>query len=423
MNMDTHQLQSEKVASFISNLQTTSIQFPKERIELAEKVLSQIEFPTSRSEAWKYTRVAKIANLTLVNGNGTTSNLQYTHSAQGSIEITIENGVVTTITGDLPVGLTIKSMHDCSAFELKELGQLVPLENEIFSSINTLYLQDGLFIHVAANCIVEKSIEVTHHILGANQLANFRNFIIVEKNSKASLVYNYIETEGTASFVNVVNEVMVGENSSVYIDKLQNETDGNFHIETDQILQNKNSNFTINTITLGGSFVRNNLSIAVAGTNCETHLNGAYVLEDQQHVDNHTTVDHQMAHCVSNELYKGIIGDKATAVFNGKVFVRKDAQKVNAYQSNANILLSDNATVNSKPELEIYADDVKCSHGSTTGQMDEQAIFYLRARGLSEKSAKQLLVGAFIGDALEKISSEKLKTEINTILLKKFGWE
>jgi Fe-S cluster assembly protein SufD len=165
------------------------------------------------------------------------------------------------------------------------------------------------------------------------------------------------------------------------------------------------------------------LTINVAGTNCTTNLNGAYLLKENQHVDNHTVVDHLAPHCNSNELYKGVIDDKATAVFNGKVFVRKDAQKINAFQSNGNVLLSDNASVNSKPELEIYADDVKCSHGSTTGQLDEEAVFYLRARGLSEKSARHLMVSAFIGDVLEKIESEEVLAFTQKILQERFGWE
>ena len=169
--------------------------------------------------------------------------------------------------------------------------------------------------------------------------------------------------------------------------------------------------------------VRNNLNIEVNGENCYTHLNGMYLLIENQHVDNHTLVDHKKPHCESHELYKGVVNDKATAVFNGKVFVRKDAQKINAFQSNANVLLSDDATINSKPELEIYADDVKCSHGSTTGQLDEEAVFYLRARGLSEKSARKLMITAFIDDVIEKTENEEVKSFIIHILQERFDWE
>jgi Fe-S cluster assembly protein SufD len=219
-----------------------------------------------------------------------------------------------------------------------------------------------------------------------------------------------------------VTEISIAQNAYLTIDKLQEENDSCFQIATEQVQQAKDSNFTINTITLNGGLVRNNLNIFVNGQNCETHLNGAYILKDNQHVDNHTVVDHKVAHCESNELYKGVIDGKATAVFNGKVYVRKDAQKINAFQSNGNVLLSDDASVNSKPELEIYADDVKCSHGSTTGQLDEDAVFYLRARGIGEKAARQLMVGAFVGEVFEKIGSEAVRRRIDTILTERFGW-
>ncbi|MEY3425976.1 MAG: Fe-S cluster assembly protein SufD, partial [Bacteroidota bacterium] len=174
---------------------------------------------------------------------------------------------------------------------------------------------------------------------------------------------------------------------------------------------------------LDGTLVRNNLNIGVKGVNCTTHLNGIYLLKENQHVDNHTIVDHCAPNCESHELYKGVMDDSSTAVFNGKVFVRKDSQKINAFQSNANVLLSDSATINSKPELEIYADDVKCSHGSTTGQLDDEAIFYLRARGISEKSARHLMVSAFIGDVLGKIENEKVLEFTHSILKDRFDWE
>ncbi len=160
------------------------------------------------------------------------------------------------------------------------------------------------------------------------------------------------------------------------------------------------------------------------GENCETNLNGVYLGKGQMHVDNHSVVDHKVPNCESNEMYKGVMDDKSTAVFNGKVFVRKDAQKINAFQSNGNVLLSDSATVNSKPELEIYADDVKCSHGSTTGQLDEDAIFYLRARGISESSARKMMVAAFIGEVLDdKIKSEEVLSFIQRKLHLMYGWD
>jgi len=175
------------------------------------------------------------------------------------------------------------------------------------------------------------------------------------------------------------------------------------------IEQAANSTATVHTITLNGGLVRNDLRFGVNGQNCTSNLYGLYPVKGKQHVDNHTIVDHRVAHCESNEHYKGILNDKSKAVFNGKVFVRQDAQKTNAFQSNQNILLSDHADVNSKPELEIYADDVKCSHGSTTGQFDEEAVFYLRSRGITEDSARKLLIQAFAEEVLDHVSIEPLR--------------
>jgi Fe-S cluster assembly protein SufD len=200
------------------------------------------------------------------------------------------------------------------------------------------------------------------------------------------------------------------------------ENDESFHIATDQVHQERDSYFKINTITLSGKLVRNNLNILVDGENCETNLNGAFLLQDGQLVDNHTIVDHLKPNCNSNELYKGVLNGKSIGVFNGKVFVRQNAQKINAFQSNANVLLSEDASMNSKPELEIYADDVKCSHGSTTGQMDEEAIFYLRTRGISDQSARALMTQAFIGDVLNQIDSEEVRSYIESKLIEIHGW-
>ena len=203
--------------------------------------------------------------------------------------------------------------------------------------------------------------------------------------------------------------------------KIQNDGEANFHFSTENISQLKDSNFTLNTVTLNGAFVRNDVLVNVEGENCETHLNGAYIMKENQHVDNHTTVDHIFPNCNSYELYKGVMDDKSTAVFNGKVFVRPNAQKINAFQSNANVLLSDDATINSKPELEIYADDVKCSHGSTTGQLDLEAVFYLRSRGISETDARSMVVAAFMTDVLSKVASNELKSYIYQQLAARFN--
>lgn len=419
-------IQTSKLTAFLQDLEPTALGFSENILQAAENTLTQTDFPTTRTEAWKYTRVGKIAGLKLKNSLPGTLHLdQRFLIAKDAYTFVFENGkfISALSSKELPAGLKINSLSAASRAELDLVGTILPVENEVFNSINTRYAEDGLFIHIGAKTVVDKPIQILHILSGNDQLSNFRNFIIAEKFSKANILMGYYSANANSCFANVVSEIQVEENASLSVDKLQYEDEGNFHIGTEQVVQHKDSTFSISTVTLNGSFVRNNLTIEVDGTNCSTHLNGAYLLKGNQHVDNHTTVDHKMPHCESNELYKGVIDDNSTAVFNGKVFVRKDAQKINAFQSNGNVLLSDLATINSKPELEIYADDVKCSHGSTTGQLDENAIFYLRARGLSEKAARNLMVSAFIEDVLSKVTSEEMLQKIHEILKERYGWE
>jgi Fe-S cluster assembly protein SufD len=409
----------------IQNSKSTGILAESWRSE-AEQVLGTTDFPTTRMEAWKYTRVAKIKN--------TNFEIRQVALDTSSIAFPVTEDAVTLVfvngffqagasTPVLPAGLQCQPLSELSEAERAALVSVLPLENEFFNAMNTAYATDGAFVKIAANAVIEKPVQLIHVLTDERAISNVRNFIVAEKFSQAEIVQGFFAVDATDCFANVVTEIHVGENANLTIDKLQYENASCFHIATEEVSQHKDSTFTINTITLNGGFVRNNLHIAVEGQNCETNLNGAYILKDKQHVDNHTIVDHKVAHCVSNELYKGVMNDQSTAVFNGKVFVRKDAQKINAFQSNGNVLLSDNATINSKPELEIYADDVKCSHGSTTGQLDEEAVFYLRARGLSETSARALMVAAFVGDVLEKVEQPEVRSFIDQLLLERYGWE
>ncbi|MFM8950148.1 MAG: Fe-S cluster assembly protein SufD, partial [Bacteroidota bacterium] len=212
-----------------------------------------------------------------------------------------------------------------------------------------------------------------------------------------------------------VTEVVVKRNGNVTWVKAQLENELTSQISFTQVEQEQDSRFSSTVVTTGGHLVRNNLHIRLNGTNCNSYMYGLYLLSGEQLCDNHTLVDHAMPHCESNELYKGVLGGKSTGVFNGKIFVRQDAQKTNAYQSNKNILLSDDAQMNTKPQLEIFADDVKCSHGTTTGQLDDEALFYLRARGIGEQSARTLLNIAFAADVLDHIEMETLKQNLQSI--------
>ena len=398
-----------------------------EQKQKASKILETIQFPTTRTEAWKYTRLGKISNKKFSIQKGSVSDISEYVISKDAYTIVLINGMIDTSLSstDLPEGVICSSIKDTISTEkLNSLvGKNLKLENEIFHSLNTQNALDGSILLIKEKTILEKSIQLIHILTGEHTISNVRNLIVSEKNSQAHIIQGFFSENATESFTNSVTEIFVEENAHLTLDKIQFEDDSCYQVSTEQVEQAKNSTFTINTITLNGALVRNNLNIKVIGQNCCTNLNGAYLLKGNQHVDNHTMVDHIAAHCESHELYKGVVNDKSTAVFNGKVFVRKDAQKINAFQSNANVLLSDDATINSKPELEIYADDVKCSHGSTTGQLDEEAVFYLRARGLSEKSARKLMISAFIDDVINKIENKEVKAFVFGLLQKRFDWE
>ena len=393
----------------------------------SSSILDGIQMPTTRTEAWKYTRLGKINNKKFTVRKGAVSDISSFIIAKDAYTLVFINGFLnsTLSSGALPEGIVCTSINEGKSDSTfaKYIGKNLRLEEEVFNSLNTLNSADGVFIHIGSKVILDKPLQILHILSETNTISNVRNLIVCEKNSEAKIIQGYFSENATDSFTNVVTEVFVEENAHLTIDKIQYENDSCYQVATEQVQQEKNSTFTINTVTLNGAIVRNNLNIEVVGQNCLTNLNGTYLLKGNQHVDNHTIVDHKAPNCESHELYKGVVNDQSTAVFNGKVFVRKDAQKINAFQSNANVLLSDESTVNSKPELEIYADDVKCSHGSTTGQLDEEAVFYLRARGLSEKSARKLMISAFVNDVLKKIENEEVKTFIFEILHQRFDWE
>jgi Fe-S cluster assembly protein SufD len=224
-------------------------------------------------------------------------------------------------------------------------------------------------------------------------------------------------------FTNAVTEINAGDNSIVDFYKIQNDNRSCSLVDNTWVRQGKNTNCTVDTFSFGGKFIRNNLTFFIEGEHSESNMNGITLIGKNQLVDHHTSVDHLAANCQSNELYKGIYDDNSKGIFNGKVMVRPDSQKTNAFQSNNNLLLTDEASIDTKPQLEIYADDVACSHGCTIGQLDEEALFYLRSRGIPSKEAKAMLMYAFANDALENIKIVELKEKLNKIIAEKLGVE
>jgi Fe-S cluster assembly protein SufD len=378
-----------------TRLTQTVLPLSEEAKEKAQSLLECSDFPTRRNEAWKYTNVNGLNKLLLDDSGSKSTELSIISKNAQRVHV---------VNGHIAKDQTALSGVKTSWTLLPELASEEP-----FDALNLLYCTSAIELNF--DDLENKTIELVFENT-CNSVISPRLFINCKKGAKGTVILNFQGTEDNASFINVSTYVEVEENANLSIHKIQKNGINAFDLQREYVNQADNSTFTMNTFPLSGKMTRNDLMINVNGNNCETFMNGAYTLKGKSHCDNHTTVDHKVAHCYSKELYKGVIDDRATNVFNGKVFVRKDAQKINAFQSNANILLSDTGTVNSKPELEIYADDVKCSHGSTTGQLDEEAVFYLRSRGLSEKSAKELLVKAFLGEVLEEVEHDDVRSYV-----------
>jgi Fe-S cluster assembly protein SufD len=288
-------------------------------------------------------------------------------------------------------------------------------------ALNTALHQDGACILIERNVEVSKPLHLLF-ISSANgrPLASFpRNLIVAAEGSRVSLVEHYAGLNGGGYFTNAVTEIVQGENAAVDYYKIQEERRNAFHIATVQVRQSRSSRFSSHSISMGGALVRNDINAVLDGEGAECTLNGLYTLDGEQHEDNHTRIEHARPHCTSHELYKGILDGSSTGVFNGKIYVHKDAQKTDAKQTNKNLIRSEKAAINTKPQLEIFADDVKCTHGATIGQLDEEAVFYLRARGIGEEEARNLLTCAFARDIIDRIGIEAVRIKLEADLMQR----
>jgi Fe-S cluster assembly protein SufD len=396
----------------------------------AFQIFEQLGIPSSKNERYKYTNlnplfgkgfepivkpiqptIAKLQTFPFIKSNrlvfidGLYSE-QYSHIIDKNIEIS-------------NLQQEFKKGNETVA---KHFSTIANYDNESLVALNTAFANDGAFIHVPENVVVENPLLLIYLTSGNNEngIAQPRNLFVIEKNAQVSVIESYQNPNETNAFSNKVSEIYIKENAQLNFYKLTMNEPGYHHIGTTAAVLEKYSRFNACTINFGGALVRNNLSAIFKGENAEANLYGIYVLNNKDHVDNHLFLDHAVPNCLSNQLYKGLIDDKATGVFNGKIMVRQDAQKTNAFQSNKNMLLSEEATMNTKPELEIYADDVKCSHGATIGQMDKNALFYLKTRGLDDATAKNIMFQAFVGEVIEKVSIEPLKNYLLEKLHEKF---
>lgn len=291
------------------------------------------------------------------------------------------------------------------------------------TALNTAFSNEGAYIHIPKNKLVNKPIQIVHFSTGseAASMLQPRNLIVVDDNSHVQIIERHQSLTDNAVLTNSVTEIFTNKRAIVDYYKMQNDNQNASLIDNTFIDQKKESICSVHTFSFGGKLTRNNLNFFQNGERIDSTMKGITIIGDKQHVDHNTLVQHIEPNCESHQDYKGIFGDNSVGVFNGKVVVEKEAQKTNAFQANNNILLNDKATINTKPQLEIFADDVKCSHGCTIGQLDENAMFYLRTRGIPKKEAKALLMYAFANNVLESVKIPELKQRINKIIATKLG--
>lgn len=406
-----------------------------DKLSLAKKTaLEAIEnnaFPTTRNEEWKFTDIKPILSNKFelqskedsLNSTLDLNELDYFLNKNKDLNshiLVFINGHFSEKHSDIKATndkISIKSLSNtetnASTFDtfLDKFPSTSGKDSiSIFSDINTAFATDGYVIELANNQELELPVFVyfVNDASQKNTLSQVRNYISVGENSRCTVVENYITKGENPNLINVLTSVNVEKYGNVKHYKIQADSKSQFQVGSTHAKQADNSSFTNTTISLAGKLIRNDLRI-ISGEHCESFMNGLYLLNEKTHVDNHTVIDHTRPNSYSNETYKGVLDGKSRAVFNGKIFVRQAAQKTNAFQSNKNVLLSDDAILNTKPQLEIWADDVKCSHGATTGKLDEEALFYLQARGIPKQKAKSLLLQAFAEEVLDSIEIDVLK--------------
>jgi len=389
-------------------------------------------FPTTHDEDWKYTSLDRIAagDFQVARGPASVSlDTVLAHSFVAAVHariVFVDGCYAPELSSVTNSEVRIESLAAVvlrGDAVLRERVSSWPGEQNSLLALNTAFVNDGAVIRVGRGCRLGQPIELMFVATdGATPLASHpRNLVVCEAGSEAPIVENYCSLGDGKYFTNSVTDMLVEADAIVDHYCVEREGANGFHVNQLAVEVARNGRLTAHTVTLGGALVRNDVHVALNGEGAECTLNGLYLLDGQQHVDNHTEIDHAQPHTSSRELYKGILSGAAHAVFNGKIVVRRDAQKTDARQTNKNLLLSENGVVNTKPQLEIYADDVKCSHGSTIGQLDRDALFYLRSRGIGSDDARSLLSYAFASDVVSRIRIASMRERLDEYLLQRFG--
>lgn len=444
MSQVTNTKNKDLTAAFVDNFeayidsQGENTFNPSELRKEAIEHFAKVGLPSNKHEDYKYTPITRLLSKAFSEADTLPKDINISSETKRFIQqqllttdahhLVFVNGVfldslsnIDTLSDNLYVAPLSNVDQEYARLVHEHLAKEAKIGSDPFVTLNTAYAQDGCFVHVPKGRVVEKPI-ICYYFSDTsinNTIAHTRNLFVIEENAQVKTAEIFYSLGDSHSLSNSVTEVYVAKHANVHYYKFQNEGSQASHTGTTHVKQADDSHFHAVTVSLKGAIVRNNMNAMLDAKHCESHLYGLYMLDGNTHVDNHSIVDHQQPDSFSNELYKGIIDDKASGVFNGRIYVRPLAQKTNAFQSNANVLLSNNASIDTKPQLEIWADDVKCSHGATTGQLDKEQMFYLQTRGLSKTQARAVLLKAFAGDVVQHIEITPLKEMIEAEISKR----
>jgi Fe-S cluster assembly protein SufD len=390
---------------------------------------SETGFPTTHDEDWRFTNVSTVANTAFeLAGPKAVSREQLERFGASKFvsHLVFVNGLFAkdlSTLAPLPQGVTVGSLAEqlktSPAVVESHLGRYLNTQRDPFAALNTAFVEDGVYVHVPRGVALDPPIYVLYvTVPGTTPTMNHpRNLIVAEENSQVTVVEDYVSLGEGVSFSNAATELVAGDNANVSHYMVVREGDQAYNFSTLRIQQGRSANVATHSMLLSGALVRNNVHPVLAGEGSECLINGLFMANGRQHMDNYMVVEHASPHCDSRQFYNGILNGQSHGVFHGRIIVHKDAQKTDAKQTNRNLLLSDDAQIDTKPQLEIYADDVKCTHGATIGQFDENALFYLRSRGLAEAAARHLLLLAFANECLDRMNSPQVREHLEKLVV------
>ncbi len=403
--------------------------------EAGAEAFKTLGFPTTRNEDWHYTSVSAIASAQYapaierpVGTLDAATLAPYTFGGTWPLVVFLNGRFAPTLSQleALPAGIRVMDLATASAQEPELLGRFLgtaaPADRDGFTALNAAFAGEGTVIHVAKEMVIEHPVHVLHVMdaQGANLMSHPRHVMVVERHAKASVVESYVALADVPYFTNAVVEAFVEDGATLNVVRIQRESRQAHHVGTVEARQGRDSHFLTFTFQTGAALSRSNIYTVLGGEGCGCTINGLYMLDGEQHGDHQTRVEHAKENCFSREQYKGLLDGASHGVFNGKVYVHPEAQKTDGKQTNHTLLLSDKAQIDAKPQLEIFADDVKCTHGATVGRMDETSLFYLKSRGVGKTLAKQLLMYAFAADVLETIDNPTIVEALETLTVERF---